>query len=101
MRDILMTNTARLLIISGTLFIGCRDDSGGTLPIDAPDAAQTPDAPCMGHTCMTAPIYLPEGGEVRLELVYQADGPAEVRSHAFLISAQVPDLRPFTRPPSE
>lgn len=53
-----------------------------------------------GHACPEAPINLPEGGEIRLELVHVDDGPQEVRTHAWLASEQTPATRPFPRDPA-
>jgi len=67
-----------------------KDDGGGD---DVPT--------CTGHgDCETA-IDLPEGGEIRLELVDQQDRFVEVRTHAWFASDQVPALRPFTRPSAD
>ena len=50
---------------------------------------------CIGHECPGAPIRLPEGGEVRLELVFFNDGPQEVHAGAWFASAQMPEQRTF------
>ena len=58
------------------------------------------DEACTGHGCPNAPIGLPEGGEVRLELVQIRDDAPEVRTHAWFASGQDPDSRPWPRPPA-
>jgi len=76
-----------LLLLTAAPLAGCGDD-GGT--------------PCVGHACKNPddPINLPEGGEIRLELVHWLNRTPEVRTHAWFAKAQAPDLRPFTRPPA-
>jgi MYXO-CTERM domain-containing protein len=59
------------------------------------------DGACTGHACVQAPINLPEGGEVRLELVAIDDGPLEVRTHAWFASEQSPGSRKWPRPPAD
>jgi len=54
---------------------------------------------CVGHACPNSPINLPEGGEVRLELVYQANRAPEVRTYAWFASDQDPETRPWSRDP--
>ncbi len=53
------------------------------------------------HACANAPINLPEGGEVRLELVAIDDGPVEVRTHAWFATDQSPEARRWPRPPAD
>lgn len=67
---------------------------------DGPDAQKR----CYGHgACpqgVEDPINLPEGGEVRLELIRRQDGLGYVvRTHAWFASAQDPDSREFFRDP--
>jgi hypothetical protein len=71
---------------------GCGDD-------DTPGSDGGPT--CVGHACPNAVIDLPEGAEVRLELIDWKDGPLEVRTHAWFASAQEPASRPWPRLPSE
>jgi hypothetical protein len=54
-----------------------------------------------GHACRpNDPINLPEGGEVRLEIVRDKDGEGfEIRTHAYFVSDQTPDARPWNRDP--
>ena len=69
---------------------------------EAPDAADRPDAAeeCIGHACPEeSGLDLPEGGQVRLELVHQSDWGPEVRASAWFAGDQTPDARPFPRPP--
>ena len=69
---------------------------------EAPEAAEVPDAAeeCIGHACPEeSGLDLPEGGQVRLELVHQSDWGPEVRTSAWFAGDQTPDARPFTRPP--
>jgi|GEM_PF-2451678 len=44
-------------------------------------------------------LHLPEGGEVRLELVHQTGLAPEVRTHAWFADSQVPESMNWPRPP--
>jgi hypothetical protein len=89
----MLRRRARRLAVASTLVAaaatGCDDG-------DSP-----PPGECIGHTCPDATIDLPEGGEVRLELVYIENRAPEIRTYAWFASAQDPETRPWPRHPSE
>ncbi|MDQ3366439.1 MAG: hypothetical protein M3680_13520 [Myxococcota bacterium] len=74
-----------LLALATPFSIGCGDD-----PIE-----------CVGHDCSGAAINLPEGGEIRLELIGQKDSPAELRVGGWFATEQTPATRPMPRPPAD
>ena len=74
---------------------GCGDDDTGT-----------GDAGCVGHTCPADggadagvdPFSLPEGGDVRIELIYNPDGTSSVAMQAFYWQNQTPAARALSGP---
>jgi hypothetical protein len=80
--------TTALLVLLVVGLVGCGDD--GTTP-----------GVCVGHTCPDPTIDMPEGGEVRLELVYWENRAPELRMHAWFAGSQNPQTRPWPRHPRD
>ena len=85
-----------LLSLSASM-LGCYGDADN----DGPGGDGDGDGACLGHACGDAPINLSEGGEVRLEYVYQKDAEVEIRSSAWFAREQTPESRPWPRPPAD